>query len=105
MTHNIASLERTITKSVRYVAEGGERFTFGEAAREICQHYRNALVTDAVHYEKKTAAEVLRVLKVCVCVGVGGRGGGQEGRRGAGGAERGSGGCGVRACRRRCPSN
>ena len=69
MTHFIASLERSISKTARYVAEGGERYTFREAAEEICRHYRNALVTDAVHYEKRTTAEVLRVLKVCLVMG------------------------------------
>ena len=64
VTHPIKSMDRNITKNVRYVASGGEIVPFRESSKEVAQCYPYSIVTDAVVYPKITNAEVLRLLKV-----------------------------------------
>lgn len=64
VTHPIKSMDRNVTKNVRYVASGGAIVPFREASKEVAHCYPYSIVTDAVVYPKISNQEILRLLKV-----------------------------------------
>lgn len=65
VTHPMKSMDRNISKNVRFVAGGaGEIVPFRAAAEGLAHCYPYSILTDAVVYPKITYQEVLRLLKI-----------------------------------------
>jgi hypothetical protein len=61
VTHFVPSLERVVSKPVRFV--GSRHAHFKDVAERLAQSYKKSILTDGVLYAQITPAEVLRLVK------------------------------------------
>lgn len=64
ITHYMPSLDKPMTKYIRYVSLTGELLTLDEASQEISSNYRNSLIQDMVLHTKYPSSEILKLLKI-----------------------------------------
>lgn len=64
VTHAMSSMNRIVSKPLRYVCSSSDMLSFKEAGEEIASNYPNSLITDHVIYPKINSSEILRLLRL-----------------------------------------
>jgi hypothetical protein len=62
VSHRLASIDRSVTKSVRHLTQNDDMLTFREASDKIADHYNSSVLSDGVVVPRLHKAELLRLV-------------------------------------------